>query len=269
MYSEVVIIGPQPAVYLAQANLNSVLSEGSVGNSFAAGGQLTTTTDGTSSFPSFEATNFHDFPTRILGPRLTDKFYEQTPSVLTISKIDLSTLSEDEEPETADTVIVATSASAKGSGMSACAVCDGAVPILPLAIIGGGDSAAEKAACTSDLTKYGSYVYVIVCHNELCTSEPTKRQGDGKLLKNLWIRNAQADSEKDLDFNGLIYAPGHEPATAIFPHPTQEQYRRVYIVTVPGTTQTFVRGIFAAGDVHDKRYRQVITSAGSGCIAVL
>ena len=140
---------------------------------------------------------------------------------------------------------------------------------------------------STDLTKYGSHVYVLVRRGELRASKiMAKRllshpkvtilwntvavecQGDGDLLNNLRIKNVQTGEEKDLAVNGLFYAIGHEPATQLVRGQLQTDADG-YIVTVPGTTQTSVKGVFAAGDVQDKRYRQAITSAGSGCMAAL
>jgi len=96
----------------------------------------------------------------------------------------------------------------------------------------------------------------------------TECQGDGDLLNNLRIKNVITGEEKDLPVHGLFYAIGHEPATALF-RTQLETDSDGYIVTIPGTTRTSVKGVFAAGDVQDKRYRQAITSAGSGCMAAL
>ncbi|EJU03058.1 thioredoxin reductase [Dacryopinax primogenitus] len=309
-HSKVVIIGSGPAghtaaIYLARANLNPVMFEGMLANGLAAGGQLTTTT---------EVENFPGFPQGIGGIELMDKFRDQSARfgteiiTETVSKVDLSARpflywregEEDDSAaaETCDAVIMATGASAKrmhipgediywNSGISACAVCDGAVPIFrkkPLAVVGGGDSAAEEALY---LTKFGSHVFVLVRRDQLRASKiMSKRlssnpnvtimwntialsaEGDGNLLQNLRIKNVKTGVESDLQVNGLFYAIGHTPAT--------ELVRRQldcdadgYIITNPGTAETSVPGVFAAGDVQDKRYRQAITSAGSGCMAAM
>jgi thioredoxin reductase (NADPH) len=218
----------------------------------------------------------------------------------TISKLDVSKRpfkfwlegEEDKEPNTADAIIIATGASARRlqipgeekywqSGISACAVCDGAVPIFrnkPLAVIGGGDSAAEEAIF---LTKYGSKVYVLVRKDKLrashimakrLSSHPKveilyntvalEARGDGKLLTNLLTKNIETGETKQLDANGLFYAVGHEPATALVKGQVNCD-EDGYILTQPGTSYTNVKGLFAAGDVQDKRYRQAITSAGN------
>lgn len=195
-------------------------------------------------------------------------------------------------------LIMATGASAKRmhlpgedtywqSGISACAVCDGAVPIFrnkPLAVVGGGDSAAEEAMY---LTKYASHVYVLVRRDELRASKimakrllahpkvtvvwntvATEACGDGELLQSLKVKNVKTDEVSELAVNGLFYAIGHVPATEIVKGQVETD-EDGYIATVPGTTQTSVWGVFAAGDVQDKKYRQAITSAGSGCMAAL
>ncbi|KAH8913632.1 FAD/NAD(P)-binding domain-containing protein [Atractiella rhizophila] len=224
----------------------------------------------------------------------------------TIGKLDLSERpfkfwregEEDGDPETSETIIIATGASARRlqlpgedtywqSGISACAVCDGAVPIFrnkPLAVIGGGDSACEEATY---LTKYASIVYVLVRRDQLRASKvmakrllahpkvkvlwntvPLEAKGDGDLLTAIKIKDTKSGQESDLPVNGLFYAIGHEPATSLV-RGQLETDADGYIVTVPGTSQTSVKGVFAAGDVQDKKYRQAITSAGSGCIAAL
>lgn len=219
----------------------------------------------------------------------------------TIERVDLSSrpfklYSEDspQTPHTASALIIATGASARRlnlpgedkywqNGISACAVCDGAVPIFrkkPLVVIGGGDSAAEEAIF---LTKYGSHVTVLVRKEALRASktmakrllgnskvtvrfntvavEVTGEPGDRGLMTGLRIKNVESGEEEHLDANGLFYAVGHDPATAMFADQI-ERDEDGYIVTKPGTSYTSREGVFAAGDVQDKRYRQAITSAG-------
>ncbi|KAH6657137.1 hypothetical protein BKA67DRAFT_554341 [Truncatella angustata] len=224
----------------------------------------------------------------------------------TIAKLDLSSRPFKYETEwapgtvhTADAVILATGASAKRlglegeekywqNGVSACAVCDGAVPIYrnkPLVVIGGGDSAAEEATF---LTKYGSHVTVLVRKEQLRASsimskrllehpkvtvlfnhEGVEIKGDDKgLMSQMVIKNNKTGEQKTIDANGLFYAIGHDPATSLVKG-QMDTDDQGYVKTVPGTSLTSVEGVFAAGDVQDKRYRQAITSAGSGCMAAL
>ena len=197
-----------------------------------------------------------------------------------------------DETHTADTVILATGASARRmhlpgedkywqNGISACAVCDGAVPIFrnkPLFVIGGGDSAAEEATF---LTKYGSHVTVLVRKDQLRASKTMAtrvlnhkkttvrfnsvatetRGGEDGLLSHLVIKDTVTGKEEVVEASGLFYAIGHDPDTKLVKGQL-EMDDEGYIVTTPGRTETSVEGVYAAGDVQDKRYRQAITSAG-------
>ncbi|KFY03634.1 hypothetical protein V490_00114 [Pseudogymnoascus sp. VKM F-3557] len=309
MHSKVVIIGSGPAahtaaIYLSRAELKPVLYEGMMANGIAAGGQLTTTTD---------VENFPGFPAGIGGMALMEDMRKQSERFgtevvsETIAKVDLSSrpfkywleYAEDAAPHTADALIIATGASARRlnlpgedrywqNGISACAVCDGAVPIFrnnPLVVIGGGDSAAEEALF---LTKYGSHVTVLVRKDHLRASKTMANRllsnkkvtvrfnsvggevtGDDRgLMSHMIVKNVVTGEEENLEANGLFYAVGHDPATALVKGQLETDLEG-YLVTKPGTSYTNVVGVFAAGDVQDKRYRQAITSAGSGCIAAL
>ena len=310
-HTKIAIIGSGPAahtaaVYLSRAELHPVLYEGMLAGGTAAGGQLTTTT---------EVENYPGFPKGIMGPVLMDEMRAQSERFgtqiisETISRLDLKSRPfkmwreyddgpEDEPAHTADAVIIATGANARRlglqgeeqywqSGISACAVCDGAVPIFrnkPLVVIGGGDSAAEEAMF---LTKYGSKVTVLVRRDKLRASKTMAKRllanpkvevkyntvavevlGDNRLMNRLQVRNVVDKTEETLTANGLFYAVGHDPATALVKGQIDTD-EDGYVLTQPGTSYTSLPGVFAAGDVQDKRYRQAITSAGSGCIAAL
>ncbi|XP_027178547.1 thioredoxin reductase NTRB-like [Coffea eugenioides] len=297
------IIGSGPAahtaaIYAARAELKPIMFEGWMANDIAPGGQLTTTS---------EVENFPGFPDGIGGIELTEKFRSQSHRfgteifTETVNKVDFSknpfTIFTDSKTVIADSVIVSTGAVAKrlqfpGSlefwnrGISACAVCDGAAPIFrnkPLAVIGGGDSAMEEATF---LTKYGSKVYIIHRRDEfraskimqsralsnpkievLWNSVVVEAYGE-KVLGGLKVKNVVTGEVSDVQANGLFFAIGHEPATK-FLGGQLELDSEGYVVTKPGTTHTSVKGVFAAGDVQDKKYRQAITAAGTGCMAAL
>jgi len=303
------IVGSGPAahtaaIYTARAELKPILFEGWMANGIAPGGQLTTTTD-VENFPGFPqgimgmdlTEKFKEQSVRF-GTRV---FTE------TVVRLDLSVrpfrVYTDTKQVDADTVIIATGAVAKrldfpgagegedgfwNRGISACAVCDGAAPIFrnrPLAVIGGGDSAMEEA---NFLTKYGSKVYIIHRRDAFRASKiMQKRTLDNPKIEVIWntevlkasgnesgslsglnLRNTVTDEVSVLEVSGLFFAIGHEPATK-FLEGQLELDSAGYIVTKPGTTQTNIPGVFAAGDVQDKKWRQAITAAGTGCMAAL
>ena len=308
MHAKLVIIGSGPAghtaaIYAARADLKPVMYEGFLALGIAAGGQLTTT-DEVENYPGHKL---------IKGPELMDGMREQSEACgteivsQTVGKVDFSQrpfkywlhpMGDDdnleEETHTADSIIIATGAKARrldlagedkywGNGVSACAVCDGSLPIFrekPLVVIGGGDSAVEESVY---LTKKASKVTVLVRRDVLRASKTNARRltsnpkieiryntqgveikgdaGPRGLMKSMVIKNVKTGEQEEIPANGLFYAVGHEPATHLFKGQLKMD-EDGYLITTPGTVETNVPGVFAAGDVQDKKYRQAITSAG-------
>jgi len=302
---KVVIIGSGPAahtaaIYNARATLNPLLFEGFMAGGVAAGGQLTTTTD---------IENFPGFPEGIGGPELMMRMREQSERygtrirTETIESVDLSqrpfkvVVEASGDTVLAESIIIATGATAKRlgipgedefwqKGISACAVCDGALPMFrnkELAVIGGGDTAMEEA---THLTKFASKVYIIHRRDEFRASKAMQERvfanekieiiwdsgaesafGD-KFLEGLKVKNFKTGEVTDLAVNGLFYAIGHKPNTDFLKG--QIDTDELGYVVVKGTTrETNVPGVFAAGDVADHKYRQAISAAGTGCMAAL
>lgn len=302
-HTHLVIIGSGPAgytaaIYAARANLAPVVFEGF--QSGPAGGQLMTTTD---------VENFPGFPVGIMGPELMDAMKKQAErfgaKIISddVVEIDFSThpykIKAGKHVITADAVIIATGASAKRldipgthdgefwqKGVTACAVCDGAMPIFrnkDLYVIGGGDSACEEAVF---LTKFAKKVYIVHRRDELRASKImqtraldhpkievlwdsviTKVDG-GKVVERVVIQNVKTKKEETREAGGLFFAIGHTPNTS-FLKGALELLDNGYIKVEPGTTKTSRKFVFACGDVQDFRYRQAVTAAGTGCMAAL
>ncbi len=291
------IIGSGPAgytaaIYAARAGLKPVLYSG-----LQPGGQLTITTD---------VENYPGYPEGIMGPQMMKDFEAQARSMGTdlrwgmISKVDFSQrpfqVEVDEEKWIeADSVIIATGASAKwlgieseqrlnGYGVSACAVCDGFFfKDKEVAIVGAGDTACEEALY---LAKLCTKVHMIVRRDEMraskvmqdrvlktsniqvyWNSETVEVLGDKK-VEGVKIKDSQSGQETSIPLSAFFVAIGHQPNSGLFKdYLTLDEQE--YIVTVPGTSRTNVEGVFACGDVQDKIYRQAVTAAGSGCMAAL
>ena len=298
----VVIVGSGPAghtaaIYAARANLSPFMFEGyMLGGS--AGGQLTTTT---------EVENYPGFPEGVEGPELMQLFRKQSERFGTemvqedVIEADLSkspfTLKTENREVKAYSVIISTGATAKrmgvpneekmwNNGMSACAVCDGALPMFrnqPLMVIGGGDTAVEEA---SYLTKFGSVVYMVHRRDVLRASKIMQERAlKNPKLEIIWdsiledavgadyvtgarVKNIKTNESREIEVGGIFYAIGHIPNTSIF-NGQLDLDDAGYIKIKLGTQETSVEGVFAAGDVHDHKYRQAITAAGTGCAAAL
>jgi len=299
---ELVIIGSGPAghtaaIYAARANLRPFMFEGYAAGG-PAGGQLTTTT---------EVENFPGFPEAVEGPELMRLFREQSARFGTemvgedVSAVDFSkrlfTVKSENREVKAKAVIIATGATARrmgvpneekmwNNGMSACAVCDGALPFFrnqPLMVIGGGDTAVEEATY---LTKFGSVVYLVHRRDELRASKiMQKRALENEKIEIMWntvledavgeqfvtgaqVKNVKSMEVKEIPVAGIFYAIGHTPNTQAFKGQIDLD-ESGYIKVKEGTQESSVEGVFAAGDVQDHKYRQAVTAAGSGCAAAL
>lgn len=302
-HKKVIIVGSGPAghtaaIYAGKALLEPLMFEGFMAGGIAAGGQLTTTT---------VIENFPGFPTGIDGSELMMQMRQQSLNsgaqiqTLTVDSVDLSSkpfkVNVGNETYTTDALIIATGATAKRmgikgeaefwqKGISACAICDGGLPIFrnkKIVVIWGGDAAMEEAI---HLTHFANEVIVLVRRDTLRASkamqeralnnpkitfmrntEAEEAHGD-KLLTGVSVINNKTGEKSLIECSGLFYAIGHQPNTS-FLNGQLELDEAGYILTKPGTTGTSVAWVFAAGDVQDKKYRQAITSAGSGCMAAL
>jgi len=291
------IIGSGPAgytaaIYAARANLKPVLYQG-----IQPGGQLTITTD---------VENYPGFPEGIQGPELMIHFEKQAQRMGAdlryglATKVDFSSQPlkvqiDEEKWIEADSVIIATGASAKwlgieseqrlnGFGVSACAVCDGFFfRGKEVAIVGAGDTAAEEALY---LSKLCSTVHMLIRREEMRASkvmqERVKTTPNIKIYWNtetdeilgektvdgVRIKNVKNGETTEIPVKGFFVAIGHTPNSEIFKG-WLDMDEAGYIKTIPGTAKTNIEGVFAAGDVQDKIYRQAVTAAGSGCMAAL
>ena len=295
---KVIIIGTgcagwTSAIYTGRANLSPLVLAGD-----QPGGQLTTTT---------EVENYPGFPEGMMGPELMMKMQEQATKFgarVEYKKVDsvkknsqsFSIFCGDQEYES-ETVIVATGAAPRhlglegeekliGHGLTSCATCDGAFyRDVPVAVIGGGDSACEEATF---LTRFASKVYLIHRRDELRASKiMAERALDNEKIEPVWdsqvseyltdddgemravkVLNLKTNDEKELDLKCVFVAIGHVP-NAQFLQGLVDTDDNGYIIQVPGCTKTNIDGLFAAGDVADHVYRQAITAAGDGCKAAL
>ena len=291
------IIGSGPAgysaaIYTARANLKPVLYQG-----IQPGGQLTITT---------EVENYPGYPDGVQGPEMMVEFEKQAVRMGAdvrfglATKVDFSARPfkvwiDDEKLMLADSVIIATGASAKwlgldseqrlnGYGVSACAVCDGFFfKGKEVAIVGAGDTAAEEALYLSNIC---STVHMLIRREEMRASkimqQRVREKGNIKIYWNteteevlgdvkvqaVRIRDRATGIQREIPVQAFFVAIGHEPNSAIFKD-WLDMDDTGYIQTVPGSTRTNIEGVFASGDVQDRVYRQAVTAAGSGCMAAL
>ena len=299
-HTKVLILGSGPAgytaaIYAARAMLKPILVHGS-----QPGGQLTTTTD---------VENYPGYSKVIQGPWLMDEMKGQAVAVGTemiqdhIKKVDLTKKPFEAEGDsgntyTADSIIISTGAQARwlnlkseqnfrGFGVSACATCDGFFfKDKEVAVVGGGNAAVEEAMF---LTKFASKVKLIHRRDKLRAEKMLQEKlKANKKIEIIWdsvvedvlgtsepkgvnaikIKNVKNNKTKELKIDGLFVAIGHDPATSLFKDQLQMD-KEGYLITKPDSTITNIPGVFAAGDVKDKIFRQAVTAAGMGCMAAL
>jgi len=299
-HSKVLIIGSGPAgytaaIYAARAMLKPILISG-----MEPGGQLTTTTD---------VENYPGFSDVIQGPWLMEEMRKQAEAVGTIFKNDMikevnfsnnpfTLIGESGTAYTADSVIISTGAQARwlnlesetkfrGFGVSACATCDGFFyKDKEVMVVGGGNAAVEEALF---LTKFASKVTLVHRRDSLRAEKLLQQKilshpkidiiwdsaikeilgtDNPKGVTGVLLENTKDKSTKQLDTHGVFIAIGHDPATKIFKDQINMDAEG-YILTDPDSTKTNINGVFAAGDVKDKTYRQAVTAAGMGCMAAL
>ena len=299
-HTKVLIIGSGPAgytaaIYASRAMLKPIMVFGS-----EPGGQLSTTT---------EVENFPGFSKVIQGPWLMEEMKGQAEAVGTemlqdhIDKVDLSkkpfsATGDGGQVYTADSIIISTGAQArwlnlkseqefKGFGVSSCATCDGFFfKEKEVAVVGGGNAAVEEAIF---LTKFASKVHLIHRRNELRAEKLLQEKlKANKKIEIIWdsavdevlgsskpkevnkikIKNLKTNNITELKIDGLFIAIGHDPATALFKNQL-DMDKEGYLITKPDSTITNIPGVFAAGDVKDKIFRQAVTAAGTGCMAAL
>ncbi len=291
------IIGSGPAgytaaIYAARANLNPLMYEG-----LQPGGQLTTTTD---------VENFPGYPDGITGPEMMEDMKKQAARFGTDIRFGMATASDlsvrpfritidNSKVIETDSLIIATGATAKylgiesektymGSGVSACATCDGFFyKGQDVAVVGGGDTAAEESLYLAGICRK---VYLIIRKDHMRASKVMQQRvlnkenitvlfehktreivGENGVVTGVLLTNSLGEDVR-IDISGFFVAIGHKPNSSIF-----QKYLETdevgYIKTIPGTTKTKIEGVFACGDVMDPHYRQAVTAAGTGCMAAI